>query len=89
MAIATTINLDAKTVFGNLRAVMGRSVLSGTVATGDVVTGLNKVLMFIPIVTGASQQGVSVNETLPLASGTVTVVVETNDSTFDWLAIGL
>lgn len=88
MAIATTINVDAKTVFGNMRVVFGRSVLSGGVATGQVVTGLSRVLMFIPIVAAAAQQGVAVNETLPLASGLVDVVVETNDSTFDWIAIG-
>lgn len=89
MAIATTINSDEKTVFGNKRVVMGRSVLSGGVSTGDVVTELSKVEMFIPVVSAATQQGVAVNETLPLASGTVTVVVETADSTFDWIAIGL
>jgi len=89
MAIATTRNIDSTTVFGNLRVVIGRSVLSGTTNLGEVVTGLRKVMLFIPIVAAATQQGVSVDETLPLAGGTVSVVVETNDSTFDWIAIGL
>jgi hypothetical protein len=69
-------------------AVTGQSVLSGATGTGDVVTGLNRVDAFLITVAGASRQGASVNETLPLASGTVTAVVETNDSTFNWIAIG-
>ena len=87
MAIANTI--IAQTVFGNKRVVIGKSVLSGTVATGDVVTGLDQVEFFIPVVSGATQNGIAINETLPLASGTVTAVVETNDSTFYWIAVGL
>jgi len=89
MAITTTITSEGRWPVGNRRIVQGRSVLSGGVATGDVVTGLNKVESFVPVVAAATQQGVAVNETLPLSSGDVTVVVETNDSTFDWTAIGI
>lgn len=87
MAIANTIN--SQTVFGNKRIVEGKSVLSGTTNTGDVATGLKRVEQFFIAVAGSSQQGSSVNETLPLAGGDVTVVVETNDSTFYWMAIGI
>lgn len=86
MAIATTINL--KTVMGNKRVVCGTSVLSGTVATGEVVTGLARVDHFMMNVAGATQKGCSVDETFPLASGTVTAVTESNDQTFHWMAIG-
>lgn len=89
MAIATTIQPEGRNVFGNKRVIVGRSVLSGSVATGEVVTGLNKVEAFFIQVVGAAQQGSSVDETFPLAGGTVTALVETNDSTFDWIAIGI
>jgi len=89
MAIATTITSEDRFPIGNKRMVQGRSVLSGTVATGVVVTGLNRVDSFFPVVEAATQQGVAVNTTLPLAGGDVTVVVETNDSTFTWTAIGI
>ena len=87
MALSTTI--IARTVFGNKRAVYGKGVISGGTATGDVVTGLGSVEYFDITVAGATQKGCSVNETLPLASGDVTVVTETNDQTFYWMAIGI
>lgn len=86
MAIVTTIN--SKTVLGDKRMVEGVSVLSGTTNTGDVATGLSVVEQFFIITSGATQKGCSVNSTLPLASGDVTAVVETNDGTFYWMAIG-
>lgn len=86
MAIATTI--FNTTACGNRRMVSGKSVLSGNVATGDVVTGLDYVDGFCVNVAGATQKGCSVNETFPLNSGDVTVVVETNDGTFYWTAFG-
>ena len=73
---------------GNRKIVAGQSVLSGTTNTGDVTTGLNLVQAFFITVKGTAQQGSAVNETLPLSSGDVTAVVETNDSTFYWVAIG-
>ena len=87
MTMSTTINFQ--TVFGNKRIVCGTSVISGDTATGDVVTGLNTVDILFPVVKGATQKGVSVNETFPLATGDVTVVTETNNQTFYWLAIGI
>lgn len=87
MAITNTI-FDTMTVFGNKRVVYGKSVVSGGSSGGDVITGLTRVDAFTITMGGASQQGSSVNETLPLDSGTVTVVNETANSTFYWMAIG-
>jgi len=86
MAISNTI--IRRSVFGNMRIVVGKSILSGGTNTGDAVTGLNRVEIFLPITGGSAQKGIAVNETLPLSSGNVTVVTEANDATFYWLAIG-
>ena len=87
MAIATTIL--GRTVEGNYMHIYGKSVLSGTTNTGDVITGLSQVIYFQMNVQGATQKGCLVNKTLPLASGTVTAVVESNDGTFYWEAVGV
>ena len=87
MAIANTI-ID-RTVWGDKRVVYGKSVISGDTNTGDVATGLSRVEMFQVTVSGATQKGCSVNETLPLSGGDVTVVTESNNQTFYWLAIGV
>ena len=87
MAIATTIL--GRSIEGNYRHIYGKSVLSGTTNTGDVVTGLSQVVYFQMNVYGGTQKGCSVNEALPLASGTVTAVVESNDGTFYWEAVGV
>ncbi len=86
MAIATTI--IARTVFGNKDAVYGKSVLSGGVSTADVVTGLTRTEMFLVSPQGSTQLGHAVNESFPLASGDITVQMESNDTTFYWMAIG-
>ena len=89
MVKITIVNtIFSRTIFGNKRVVMGKSVISGGASGGDVVTGLDYVESFIPTISGASQQGCSVNETLPLSSGNVTIVVETADSTVYWEAKG-
>lgn len=87
MAIANTI--IAKTVFGNKRVVIGKSVLSGTTNTGQVATGLKRVEAFFLNVYGATQKGSSVDESFPLEGGDVDVVVESNDGTFQWMAVGI
>lgn len=86
MAITTTI--IRRSIFGNMRIVIGRSVLSGGTNTGDVVTGLNRTELFAPVTAGASAKALSVNETMPLSGGDVTVVTESNDATIDWIAFG-
>lgn len=74
--------------FGNLEVVYGKSELSGTASSGDVVTGLNNVEMFFMDIQGDTASACSVNATFPLSTGTVPVVVETADSTFYWEAYG-
>jgi len=85
MAITTTIT--RRSIFGNMKIVIGHSVLSGTTNTGDVATGLSSIEFFIPVTESNAQKGISVNETLP-CSDPVTVVTESNDATFDWEAHG-
>ena len=87
MAIANTIL--GRSLMGNYKVVVGKSVLSGGSTSGDVATGLSQVVMFHMNVYGATQKGCSVNEALPLASGDVTCVVETANGTFYWTAIGV
>jgi hypothetical protein len=85
MAIANTI--IRRGVFGNLKYVIGKSVISGGTNTGDAATGLDQVDIFIPITGGSSQKGIAVNETFPLASGDVTIVNESNNATTYWIAV--
>lgn len=86
MAIATMI-LD-RTVWGDRVVVFGKSVLSGTVTTGEVATGLARVIHFWGQEKATVQKGFAVNEDFPLAKGVVTVHIETTDGTFYWTAIG-
>jgi len=86
MAITNTIIDRSK--FGDKEVVWGKSVISGGTNTGDVATGLAYVEMFIPTTAGSAQKGIAVNETLPLSSGDVTIVMESNDGTAYWFAIG-
>lgn len=86
MTIVTTIS--RRTVIGNMRMITGRSVLSGTTNTGDVATGLNRVEAFFLTEEGSTAKAVSVDETLPLEGGDVTIVSEDNDATVSWMAIG-
>jgi len=87
MSITTTI-ID-RAIFGDKRIVYGKSVYAGGSTSEDVATGLNRVEMFIPVTSGSTQKGFSVNETLPLAGGDVTTVIETADGTIYWMAIGV
>lgn len=88
MAIANTIL--TKTIWGNKRVIIGKSVLSGGSTSGDVdlTKELKVVEMLIPIQNGAAQQGSAVNEAFPLTATAVTTFVETANSTFYWIAIG-
>lgn len=83
MTLTTTV--DERTIFGNLRIVLGHSTNDGT--GGDVATGLRQVYQFIPVGLGSSAVEIAVNETFPLSSGDVTVVTE-NAINFTWMAIG-
>ncbi len=85
--VITTTEI-AKVSLGNKAMRVGKSVLSGGSSSGDVITGLRTIDVFIPTISGAAQQGISVNETFPLTNTDPTVVVETANSTFYWIAIG-
>lgn len=86
MTIVNTI--IRRSVFGNMKIVLGKSVLSGTTDTGDVATGLRTVESFHATTEGSTAKAVAVNETLPLAGGDVTIVTESNDATIYWEAKG-
>lgn len=83
MTIVTTI--IRRSVFGNMRIVVGTSTNDST--GGDVETGLNSVEAFVPTPIGGTAAEISVNETYPLAGGTVTVVCESSVN-FSWIAFG-
>lgn len=85
MTIVTTITKKNQ-VFGNLRMHIGTCTNDST--GGDVVTGLSNVEIFIPINLGGTAAEIAVNESFPLAGGTVTVVTESSIA-FAWIAIGL
>ena len=84
MAFAYTTT--SNTVFGNKRIVFGTFASDSGSTGGDVVTGLTGVDFFVGV-SGAGLTGVQINETLPLASGTVTIVTGPDDTGF-WMAIG-
>lgn len=86
MAITTTILRTS--VQGDDRVVYGKSVLSGTASTGDVATGLNTVEFFTAVSKDTTPSYVAIDETLPLASGDVSIKASGNDKTFFWKAEG-
>ena len=87
MAITNTVIW--KSVFGNKRVHFGKSVLSGTVTTGDVNTGLIKCEGFMVCPYNSTAQECGVNEDLssPI-DGTAVAIVGETDATLYWLAIG-
>ena len=86
MTIVTTVR--ERISLGNKKMILGTSVLSGSTATGDVAVPLKNIVSMQVTVLGAAQQGSSVDETFPTKDTDPTVLVETNDSSFDWVAIG-
>ncbi len=86
MTITTTI-ID-RTVMGDKRVIIGKSVLSGGATGGDVTTGLARVISFIVTPQGGTQLGHSVDEELPFSGGDITVEMESSDTTFYWEAKG-
>lgn len=88
MAIATTIL--RKTSEGGRRVHYGKSVISGNVATGELVTGLTRVIHIDGHVAGATASAFVVNETLPLMNKltAATVITSNNNETFYWRAVG-
>jgi len=87
MAFSHTKN---QTVFGNKRIVYGVYTNSGGSTGGDIDTGLN-VVEFIslqPKGTSILANEPVVNETLPLDSGSVTIVTTANE-VGSYLALGV
>ena len=84
--MAFTTTTSSNTVFGNKRIVFGTFTNDTGSVGGEVATGLTTVDFFMAV-SSAGPSATQVNETLPLASGTVTIV-NTPDDTGFWMAIG-
>lgn len=89
MAITTTYYKNKFVSLGNRKEVFGKSVLSGTASTGDVVVSpLSNIDFFTFITKGTTAKAAAVNEDFPLAGNAVTIHTESNDATVYWKAIG-
>lgn len=88
MAFASA--LVEKTVFGNKRIHKGTFTNDGGSTGGDIATGLNRVdhIQLQHTGSAAVASAPAVNETLPLASGAVTIVT-TADASGVWIAEGV
>jgi len=88
MAWATSIL--KKYVFGHRRVHAGSWNSAGATG-GDITTGLKRVEMCVICHSGntvVSSGPATIDETFPLASGSVTVAATSGDTGY-WLAIGL
>tara|TARA_R110000751_G_scaffold78908_1_gene159258 strand:+ start:179 stop:454 length:276 start_codon:yes stop_codon:yes gene_type:complete len=87
--MAFTYTLTSNTVMGNKRIAIGTFTNSAGGTGGEVVTGLNRVDFMTLTTTGtiAAPGELVVNETLPLESGSVTIVTSA-DIVGVWMAIG-
>jgi len=86
MAFSSTIT--ETTVFGNKRVAFGTFTGDGGSTGGEIETGLDRVDMIHLQQSGSSAvNATSINETLPLASGDVTVVTAPDMVGF-WIAYG-
>ena len=86
MAITTTIT--ARVSLGNKKMIIGKSVISGGTNTGDVVVPLKYIETFQAMTEGSAQKGIAVNETFPTKDTNPTLIMESNDGTVTWIAIG-
>lgn len=66
---------------GRNRIVFGTYTNAGGSTGGDIVTGLNNVksVVLTPLASSVSAAAPVCNETLPLGSGTVTIVTSANE----------
>ena len=80
---------QGETVFGNKRVVYGKYTNAGGDTGGNISTGLNYVEHVQLTQTGAAVTTGApvVNETLPLASGAVTIVTDDGADGL-WIAFG-
>lgn len=87
MAIAVTKTVE--TVAGNLRMTSGLYTLSGGGTTGDINTGLHKVITMQLSAHGSSIVAGSptINETFP-CDGTAVTIIATANTSGRWLAFG-
>lgn len=87
MAFSFTIE-NEQILEGNMRIVYG-TWNADSVTGGDIVTGLSRVDVCVLGHTGSAVEAAAavVNETLPLASGSVTIVTTSGD-TGTFIAIG-
>ena len=87
--MAFSYTVDQKSIMGNKRVHMGTYANAGGSTGGDIVTGLRRVEFMSLQPTGAAviASAPSVNETIPLSSGSVTIV-NTADKSGVWMAVG-
>jgi len=87
MAFSYTIE-NEQILEGNMKIVYG-TWNADSVTGGDIVTGLSRVDVCVLGHTGSAVEATAavVNETLPLASGSVTIVTTSGD-TGTFIAIG-
>ncbi len=87
----TVLNKPVAGGLGNKRVCWGTWTNDGGSTGGDVVTSLNVVEGFIPVLSGATAGALApaVNETFPLinSNGAVTIVSNANDTGY-WFAWG-
>lgn len=76
----TTVVLDRQPI-GRNRIVFGTYTSDNSSTGGDIVTGLNNVLSVVltPLGSSVSANAPVCNETLPLGSGSITIVTSANE----------
>jgi len=86
MTFSSTIK--KQTVFGDMKVAMGTFTQSGGDTGGDIETGLNTVVILLPInnSAGLTASPATTNETFPCADP-VTIITEAG-ATGIWIAFG-
>ena len=79
--MAFTVAVLDRQPIGRNRIVFGTYTNDGGSTGGDIVTGLNNVLSVVltPLASSISANAPVCNETLPLGSGSVTIVTSANE----------
>ena len=91
--MAFTSTVVQRTVFGNMRVIIGKYVNDGGSTGGNITTGLTQIwnLILQPFGTAVGTGADVVNETVPAVNAamaeTLTVVTNANESG-TWMAIG-
>jgi hypothetical protein len=89
--LAFTSTIQKRTYIGPYRLNYGTFTITGATTGGDVTTGLKRVLFFKiqENTTAIIANCAVINESLPLASGDVTIVTGNVIQTSYWFAVGL